>query len=84
MSVLVNGSSSVTFGYSVEYSLDSPQWLSVIKSTRTPIWMPDPNLTAVSCNKLSNYTFPVAAVRLNSTALSSAMLTMTVLQSGPG
>ena len=84
MSVLFTGSSSGTFGYTVEYSLDDPQWLAVITSTRSPVWLPDPNLTAASCNKISVYDFPVAAVRLNSTALSSAMLTMTVLQSGSG
>lgn len=84
VSVAVTGSSSGTFGYTVQYSLDDQQYLTIIGSTRSLVWFPDANLTALSCNATGNYQFPVAAVRLNSTANSSALVTMCVLQSGNG
>lgn len=84
VSVAVTGSSSGTFGYTVQYTLDSPQWLSVMGSTRAPVWFNDANLVALSSNGTGNYMFPVAGVRLDSTAVSSAQITMVVLQGGPG
>ena len=84
VSVAVTGSSSGTFGYTVQYTLDDLQWLAVIKSTRAAVWCDDANLVALSCNYTGNYMFPVAAVRLNCTAASSVLLTMCVLQGGPG
>lgn len=84
VSIAVTGSSSGTFGYTVQYTLDDPQYLTIIGSTRSPVWFPDANLTAMSCNATGNYMFPIAAVRLNSTAVSSAQLTMCVIQGGNG
>ena len=83
VSVAVTGSSSGTFGYTVQYTLDDQQWLTSIKSTRAPVWFNDANLVALSSNATGNYMFPVAAVRLDSTAISSAVLTMCVVQGNP-
>lgn len=83
VSVAVTGSSSGTFGYTVQYTLDDAQWLANIGSTRAQVWFNDVNLVALSSNGTGNYMFPVAAVRLNSTAVSSAAITMCVIQGGP-
>ena len=84
VSVAVTGSSSGTFSYTVQYTLDDQQVLTAIGSTASITWFSDANLVAVSSNGTTNYMFPVAAVRLNSTAISGAILTMCVLQGGPG
>lgn len=84
VSVAVTGSSSGTFGYTVQYSLDAPQYLTNMGSTRAAVWFDDANLAAVSSNGTTNYMFPVAQLRLNSTANSSALLTMCIIQGGPG
>lgn len=83
-SVAVTGSSSGTFSYTVQYTLDDQNYLTAIRSTIAPTWFNDANLVAVSSNGTTNYMFPVAAIRLNSTAISSASVTMCVLQGGPG
>lgn len=84
VSVAVTGSSSGTFSYTVQYTLDDQQVLTAIGSTRSPVWFDDANLAAVSSNGTTNYMFPVAAVRLNSTAVSGTQLTMCIIQGGPG
>lgn len=84
VSVAVTGSSSGTFGYTVQYSLDDPNYLTAIGSTRSAVWFNDANLAAVSSNGTTNYMFPVAQIRLDSTAVSSAALTLCVIQGGPG
>lgn len=84
VSVAVTGSSSGTFGYTVQYTLDSPMYLTNIGSTRAPVWFNDANLVSLSCDFTGNYMFPVAGVRLDSTAVSSAAITMVVMQGGPG
>ncbi len=88
-SVAVTGSSSGTFTYSVLYTLDDPQFLSNLGpglgsslNSRTPVFFPDANLTAVASNGTTNYMFPVAGVRLSLTAVSSATVTMCVIQGG--
>lgn len=82
--VAVTGSSSGTFTYSVLYTLDDQQWLTIIGSTRAPVYFSDANLAAVSSNGTTNYMFPVAGVRLSVTAVSSATVTMCVLQGEAG
>ena len=81
-SVAVTGSSAGTFSYTVLYTLDDQQFLSGIGSSRTPVFFPDANLGAASSNGTSNYMFPVAGVRLSVTAVSSAVVTMCVIQGG--
>ena len=84
VSLAVTGSSSGTFTYTVEYSLDDQQQLTSIGSTRAPVWFSDANLTALSCNATGNYMFPVAGVRITASALSSAVVTLCTLQGGMG
>lgn len=90
-SVAVTGSSSGTFSYSVLYTLDDVQWLTAqlgapqlgsSLASRSPVFFADANLGAVSSNGTSNYMFPVAGVRLSVTAISSAVVTMCVIQGG--
>lgn len=82
-SVAVTGSSSGTFSYAVEYTLDDQQFLTGINSTIGVTWLPDANLSAASSNGTTNYMFPVAAVRCTVTAVSSASVVFRVLQGGP-
>ena len=84
VSVAVTGSSSGTFTYTAEFTLDSQQYLTAIGSTRSLVWFSDANLVSLSSNATGNYMFPVAGVRLNVAAASSAAITMCVLQGGPG
>jgi hypothetical protein len=76
--VSVTGSSSGTFAYSVQYTLDD---LMQIASSLVS-WINDPNATALSSNSSGVYLYqqPLAGIRLASTALSSAALTMKVVQ----
>jgi hypothetical protein len=83
-SVAVTGSSSGTFTYSVLFTLDDPLYLANTPlSSRAPVFFTDANLSAASSNGTSNYMFPVAGLRLSVTAVSSATVTMCVIQSGP-
>jgi hypothetical protein len=78
--VAVTGSSSGTFTYSVLFTLDDQQELTNTGSTRAPVFFPDANLNGVSSNGTTNYMFPVAGLRLSVTAVSSATVTMCILQ----
>ncbi len=66
------------------YTLDDQQWLTNIGSSRAPVYFADANLNGVSSNGTTNYMFPVAGVRLSVTAVSSATVTMCVLQGEAG
>lgn len=79
-SVAVTGSSSGTFSYTVLYTLDDQQYLTTLGSTRAPVFFADANLGAASSNGTTNYMFPIAGVRLSVTAVSSALVTMCVMQ----
>jgi len=88
-SVAVTGSTSGTFTYTVQYTLDDKQFLANLGpqlgsslSSRTPVFFSDANLAAVSSNGTSNYMFPVAGVNLLLSAVSSAAVTMCVIQGG--
>jgi hypothetical protein len=76
--VSVTGSSSGTFSYTLQATLDD-----VMQTPATSVsWINDPNATALTSNSSGIYTYtaPLAAIRLNSTALSSCILTMKVSQ----
>src|SRR5580693_39252 len=84
-SVAVTGSSSGTFTYAVLYTLDDQQFLTNLGTSlasRTPVFFPDANLNGASSNGTSNYMFPVTGVRLSLSAVSSAVVTMCVIQGG--
>lgn len=83
---LTVSTSSGTVTYGVQYTLDDQQYLTAIKSTRSPVWIDDVNLPTgtSSFNQTTNYMFPVAAVRCIITAISSCSATLSVLQGGPG
>lgn len=74
--VSVTGSSSGTFAYTLQYTLDDVMMVS------SPSWISDPNATALTSNSSGIYLYeqPLAAIRLNSTAISSAELTLKVNQ----
>ena len=76
VAVAVTGSSSGSFAYTIQYTLDDLQRVT------SPSWINDPNATALTANSSGAflYQLPVAGIRLNSSALSSAVLTMKVMQ----
>jgi hypothetical protein len=85
--VAVTGSSSGTFTYAVLFTLDDQQFLTNLAGSsslalRAPVFFPDANLNGASSNGTTNYMFPVAGVRLSVTAISSAVVTMCVIQGG--
>lgn len=75
---------TMTATYGVEYTLDDAQYLAAIGSTKAISWLPDANLPAgtSSGNVTTNYTFPVSAVRMTVTAVSSSSVTICVTQGG--
>jgi hypothetical protein len=81
--VVLASSSAGTATYGVTFSLDDPQYLVNNNSTRTPFFLPDANLPAgQTASGTTNYMFPVAAVQLTVTALSSTSIIFQVLQGG--
>jgi hypothetical protein len=77
--VAVTGSSSGTFVYSVQYTLDD----LMLTPAANVVWISDPNATALTSNSsgIFTYTAPLAGIRINSsTAPSWAVLTMKVTQ----
>ena len=76
--VSVTGSSSGTFAYSIQTTLDDPMFVA----SSVVSWITDPNATALTSNSsgIFTYTAPLAGIRLNSSALSTAVLVMKVTQ----
>jgi hypothetical protein len=66
----------------VAYTLDDPNYLATIGSTRTPIFYPDSVITALTSGITNSYTFPVAGFQFTTTAVSSTNVLFTVLQGG--
>lgn len=76
VAIAVTGSSSGTFAYTVQYTLDD------LQTSSGTTWINDPNATALTSNSSGIYLYqqPLAAIRLNSTAMSSAALNLWVKQ----
>jgi hypothetical protein len=76
--VSVTGSSSGTFAYTIQTTLDD---LMLTPASQVS-WISDPNATALTSNSSGIYLYqqPLAGIRLASTALSSAVLTMKITQ----
>jgi hypothetical protein len=76
--VSVTGSSSGSFSFSVQYSLDD----LMLTPASAVSWITDPGATSLTSNSSGAFLYqqPLAGIRLNSTALSSAVLTMKVTQ----
>jgi len=75
-SFAVTGSSSGTFTYTVEGTLDDLQQVAAVNVSWVAI-----NSSATTANSSINlYQGPLAGIRLNASAISSAALTMKVLQ----
>ena len=76
--VSVTGSSSGSFAYSVQYTLDDLQ----LTAPSQVQWISDPNATALTSNSsgVFTYTAPLAGIRLSASAISSAILTFKVNQ----
>lgn len=71
--VVLVGSSTGTYG--VEFTLDD-----VNDPTITPVWFNDANLpTGQTANGVTNYAFPVRAIRINIAAVSGS-IRFTVIQ----
>jgi hypothetical protein len=80
-------STNAAFTYNVEYTFDDANYLASIGSSLPPTWFFDTNLSTASSNGVSNYLFPVAAVRFTVTAFSAGapgLLYARVLQGHPG
>ena len=76
--VSVTGSSSGAFAYTVQYALDD-----IMQTPAANVsWISDPNATALTSNSSGAFLYqqPLTGIRLNSTALSSAVLTMKITQ----
>jgi hypothetical protein len=76
--VAVTGSSSGTFAYTIQTTLDD----LMVTAASAVSWINDPNATALTSNSSAvfTYTAPLTGVRINSTGLSSAILTVRVVQ----
>lgn len=62
--------------YGVEFTMDD-----VNNSNITPVWFPDANLPpGQTANGVSNYMFPIRAVRINITVIGGAGIRFVVLQ----
>ena len=72
----VSGSSSGTFSYSVEAALDDIQVLPAASIA----WLPLSSATLTANSSINLYQGPLAAIRLNAAAMSSAVLTLRILQ----
>lgn len=65
-----------TATYGIEYTLDD-----VNNPAITPVWFPDANLPpGQTANGVTNYMFPVQAIRINITAVTGAGVRFIVLQ----
>jgi hypothetical protein len=73
-SFAVTGSSSGTFAVFVEGTLDDLQLSS------SPTWFTMSSATLSANSSINLYTGPLAGIRLNSTAVSSAVLSLRILQ----
>jgi len=68
-----------TATYGIEYTLDD-----VNDPTVTPVWFPDANLpTGQTASGVTNFMFPIQAVRINIAAISGAGVRFVVLQGTP-
>src|ERR1700688_4171312 len=69
--------SSGTLVYGVQYTLDDPNYLATIGSTRAPVWFNDTVLGSTTANgtggvsATNSYTFPIARLRNSVTTASS-------------
>ena len=85
VTVAVTASSSGTFAGGVEITYDDQQYLTSIGSTRSPVWSFSTAISsATAANAWTALTSPVAGIRLTTTAQSSCLVTMCVIQGGPG
>lgn len=73
--------SSTNAVFTVQHSLDYTGSSAFISSNAT--WFPSSGITAATTNAFTVYDWPVTAIRLNSSAGSSAgTITMTIVQAG--
>lgn len=75
--------SSMSAAYNVQYTLDDPLYLAAIGSTRAAVWFNDPTLASsvgISSGATTSYTYPIAGVRVNVSAISSGTVVLSVLQ----
>lgn len=81
-SFAVTGSSSGTFGYQIEGTLDDISQFSSVgtSSTATLFWFALSSGVHTTNSSLNIYQGPLAAIRVNSSAQSNAVLTLRSLQ----
>lgn len=79
--VLSSGNAGFTVEHSFDYLGQSSTWIS---SNAT--WFASSGIAAISSNSQTAYTFPVTAIRLNSTIAggtsSASQVTLTIIQAG--
>lgn len=78
VAVAVTGSTSSSFAYTVQYTMDDV----MLTAASAVTWISDPGATALTSNSsgIYNYVQPIAGIRLASTTLSSGALTFKVTQ----
>lgn len=75
-------STSMTATYGLQYTLDVPGYLAAIGSTRAVVWFNDTTLASgTSSGATTSYSYPIAGVKLNVTAISSGTVALQILQS---
>jgi hypothetical protein len=79
--VALTSSTAGTATFAVQYTLDDPNYLATIGSTRAPIWFNDAVVLG-STGVTNSYTFPIAGLRNTITAISSTNVIFTILQGG--
>lgn len=78
ISAAVNSTGAV---FNIEHSLDYTGSSTFVSTAAT--WFVSSGITAATTNAFTSYTFPVTAIRINSTAGSSiGAVTVTIVQAG--
>jgi hypothetical protein len=83
VSVSASPASSASAGFTVEHSFDYLGPQSSVWISSNAVWFPSSGIAAISSNSYTAYTYPVTAIRLNSTGGSSTnVVTFTIVQAG--
>lgn len=71
---------TTTATYSLDYTLQDAQYLAAIGSTIGQAWLADTVLTSSNTPRATSFSFPIAGVRVNLTALASGSALLSILQ----
>jgi len=73
-------SSGGTATFNVEHTFDYSAVFSPLWNGTSATWFANTGITAATTNVAGNYAFPVAAIRLNSTANATTSVTLVITQ----